>query len=155
MDFLCLQVWATGCSHRIWPGTYLFRRESGDDPTGPSRGPYSAEEQVALLDYCQTDIDALVALLPEMAPKIPIDHALIRGRYMKAVARMESFGIPVDLPLLKRLRADWQNASMDKQSQMRSFESLESLKGWQRNLGRLLIDYGMLIWSPRALRLKV
>ena len=35
-----------------------------------------------------------------MAPKIPMDHALIRGRYMKAVARMESFGIPVDLPLL-------------------------------------------------------
>jgi hypothetical protein len=28
-------------------------------------------------------------LLPEMAPKISIDHALIRGRYMKAVARME------------------------------------------------------------------
>ena len=74
---------------------------------------------------------------------------------MKAVARMESFGIPVDLPLLKRLRADWQNASMDKQSQMQSNESLESLKGWQRNLGRLLIDYGMLIWSLRALRLKV
>jgi hypothetical protein len=74
---------------------------------------------------------------------------------MKAVARMESFGIPVDLPLLKRLRADWQNASMDKQSQMQSFESIESLKGWQRNLGRHLIDYGMLIWSPRALRLKV
>ena len=44
-----------------------------------------------------------------MASKIPIDHALIRGRYMKAVARMESVGIPVDLPLLERLRANWES----------------------------------------------
>ena len=72
-------------------------------------GPYSSTEQAALLDYCQTDVDALVALLPEMAPKISIDHALIRGRYMKAVARMESFGIPVDLPLLDRLQANWES----------------------------------------------
>ena len=72
-------------------------------------GPYSAEEQVALLDYCQTDVDALVALLPEMASRISIDHALIRGRYMQAAARMEFFGIPVDLPLLERLRANWES----------------------------------------------
>ena len=76
-------------------------------------GPYNAAEQVALLDYCQTDVDALVALLPEMAPKISIDHALIRGRYMKAVARMESFGIPVDLTLLERLRANWESIQDD------------------------------------------
>jgi DNA polymerase-1 len=76
-------------------------------------GPYNAAEQVALLDYCQTDVDALVALLPEMASKISIDHALIRGRYMKAVARMESVGIPVDLPLLERLRANWESIQDD------------------------------------------
>ena len=67
-------------------------------------GPYSDKEQADLLDYCQTDVDALVALLPEMAPKISIDYALIRVCYMKAVARMESVGIPIDLPLLKLLK---------------------------------------------------
>ena len=72
-------------------------------------GPYSSTEQAALLNYCQTDVEALVALLPEMASKISIDHALIRGRYMKAVARMESVGIPVDLPLLDRLQANWES----------------------------------------------
>ena len=45
-------------------------------------GPYTNAERLALLDYCQTDVDALVALLPEMASRISIDHALIRGRYM-------------------------------------------------------------------------
>ena len=68
-------------------------------------GSYISGERVALLDYCQTDVDALVALLPKMAPKISIEHALIRGHYMKAVARMESFDAPIDLPLLRRLQA--------------------------------------------------
>ncbi len=72
-------------------------------------GPYSSAEQLALLDYCQTDVDALVALLPKMAPEISIDHALIRGRYMRAVARMESVGIPTDLRLLRRLMANWES----------------------------------------------
>ena len=76
-------------------------------------GPYSSTEQLALLDYCQTDVDALIALLTEIAPKISIDHALIWGRYMKAVARMESVGIPVDLPLLERLRANWESIQDD------------------------------------------
>ena len=40
-------------------------------------GPYTNAERLALLDYCQTDVDALVALLPKMAPEISIDHALI------------------------------------------------------------------------------
>ena len=41
--------------------------------------------------------------------RISIDHALIRGRYMQAAARMESSGIPVDLPLLERQRANWES----------------------------------------------
>ena len=76
-------------------------------------GPYSSAEQLALLDYCQTDVDPLVALLPKMAPKISIDHALIRGRYMQAVARMESVGIPFDLPLLERIGAGWDSIQDD------------------------------------------
>ena len=54
-----------------------------------------------------------MALLPKMAPKISIDHALIRGRYMQAVARMESVGIPIDLPLLEILRAGWDSIQDD------------------------------------------
>ncbi|MEK9702119.1 MAG: DNA polymerase, partial [Deltaproteobacteria bacterium] len=76
-------------------------------------GPYNAAEQVALLDYCQSDVDALVALLPKMSPEISIEHALIRGRYTQAVARMESVGIPMDLPLLERLQANWDSIQDD------------------------------------------
>jgi hypothetical protein len=70
-------------------------------------GPYTSVERAALLAYCQTDVDALIRLLPAMAPHLDLPRALLRGRYMAAVARMERTGVPVDVPTLGRLRAGW------------------------------------------------
>ena len=70
-------------------------------------GPYSTAERVALLDYCQTDVDALARLLPKIAPTIREDHALSRGRYMNAVAHMEWNGIPIDVNKLGLLLENW------------------------------------------------
>jgi hypothetical protein len=70
-------------------------------------GPYTEVERLALLDYCQTDVDALVRLLPEMLPQIDLPRALLRGRYMAAAARMERIGVPLDAEALARLRAGW------------------------------------------------
>lgn len=70
-------------------------------------GEYAAAEQEALLNYCQSDVDALARLLEVMQSKIDLPRALLRGRYMKAVAQMEFNGIPVDTELLSRLRLRW------------------------------------------------
>ena len=70
-------------------------------------GPYSPTEQAALLDYCQTDVDALAKLLPAMLPKIDLPRALLRGRYTVAVARLEWCGVPLDVPTLTRLGNNW------------------------------------------------
>jgi DNA polymerase family A len=71
-------------------------------------GPYTPDEQRALLDYCQTDVDALAKLLPAMLPTIDLPRALLRGRYMAAVARMEWAGVPIDTETLGRLRDHWE-----------------------------------------------
>jgi hypothetical protein len=71
-------------------------------------GPWTGEEQRDVLAYCQTDVDALVRLLPKMSPDIDLDRALIRGRYVAAVARMEYRGVPVDVEALADLKANWQ-----------------------------------------------
>jgi hypothetical protein len=71
-------------------------------------GPYTEEERVALLDYCQTDVDALARLLPAMLPRIDLPRALLRGRYMAAAARMEWTGVPIDTGTLARLRTGWE-----------------------------------------------
>jgi DNA polymerase I len=70
-------------------------------------GPYTAEERSALLAYCETDVTALAELLPTMMPGIDLPRALHRGRYMKAVARMERTGVPVSVDELSRLRHWW------------------------------------------------
>lgn len=70
-------------------------------------GAYSAQEREVLLDYCEKDVEALARLFPVMLPKIDLPLALLRGNYMKAAAMMEFNGIPIDLPMLKRLRENW------------------------------------------------
>jgi hypothetical protein len=70
-------------------------------------GPWSAEEQAGILDYCESDVDALARLLPAMIDRISLPHAFLRGRYMSAAARMEFCGVPIDVPTLDLLRAHW------------------------------------------------
>lgn len=66
-------------------------------------GPYTDAEHRALLDYCESDVDALTKLLPRMATTLDLSRALLRGRYMAAAARMEHLGIPIDLNALSDL----------------------------------------------------
>lgn len=70
-------------------------------------GPYTEGEKTELLDYCQSDVDALAQLLLTMAPRLDLPRALLRGRYMTAAARMEWNGVPVDCEVLNSLRANW------------------------------------------------
>lgn len=72
-------------------------------------GPYTTEEKDALLEYCETDVTALRRLLPAMLPKIDLPRAIHRGMYMKAVARMEHAGVPIDTEALRVLKENWEN----------------------------------------------
>jgi DNA polymerase I len=67
-------------------------------------GPWSDEQRAAILDYCQSDVDALRRLLPAMLPTIDLPRALHRGRYMSSVAAIERNGIPIDGESLARFR---------------------------------------------------
>jgi hypothetical protein len=70
-------------------------------------GPFNREERAALMDYCESDVLALAKLLPAILPYIDLPRALLRGRYMAAVAAMESNGVPIDAEALNTLRAHW------------------------------------------------
>ena len=70
-------------------------------------GPHTQDERAALLAYCETDVLALAKLLPAMLPQIDLPRALLRGRYMAAVAATEWNGVPIDTPTLDALRENW------------------------------------------------
>jgi hypothetical protein len=68
-----------------------------------SRGPHNARQRKAIEDYCKSDVDGLAAPLPVMRPKIDLPRALIRGRFMKSAALIETRGVPIDGEMHLRL----------------------------------------------------
>ena len=72
-------------------------------------GPWTSTEKANLLDYCESDVAALARLLPAMEADLDMPHALLRGRYMKAAARLEDNGTPLDQEALPELRTHWES----------------------------------------------
>jgi len=70
-------------------------------------GSWTTEERKALLEYCESDVAALAKLLPKMTPDLDIHRALLRGRYMKAAAQIEYYGVPIDTEVFGLLRNNW------------------------------------------------
>lgn len=71
------------------------------------QGGWTEQECIALLDYCASDVYSLQKLLLAMEATLDLPRALLRGRYMKAAACIEHHGIPIDVPVLEKMRAGW------------------------------------------------
>jgi DNA polymerase-1 len=69
---------------------------------------YTTEQWREIDDYNRDDVLLAIPLLAALAPTIDMPAALFRGRYAKAVATMESRGIPIDAVYLAALEAQWQ-----------------------------------------------
>ena len=75
-------------------------------------GPWSSDERLAILDYCQSDVDGLARLFTAMLARWPLgimdlDQVLARGRYVATVAQMEHRGVPIDTRTLNLMRDNW------------------------------------------------
>jgi DNA polymerase I len=66
--------------------------------------PFTDEERRQILDYCESDVDALVRLLPKMLPGIDLPTALYRSEFVAASALMEHRGVPIDMQIFEQLR---------------------------------------------------
>jgi hypothetical protein len=71
-------------------------------------GPYSEDQRRSLLEYNLRDVRALEALWPRMLSQIDLPRALLRGRYMGEVSRMEHNGAPVNQQELLTLADNWE-----------------------------------------------
>jgi DNA polymerase I len=70
-------------------------------------GPWSPAEQDEILSYCQADVQLTTDLARAMLPRIDLPRALLRGRFMDAIAGMEHRGVPVDAPMWRQLCTAW------------------------------------------------
>ena len=75
--------------------------------------PYPAEEKLAILDYCQQDVDDAAGLFHLLWDRMSagdlfyLPQALLRGEYAKAMADMTRTGCPVDVGLHDLIIARW------------------------------------------------
>lgn len=71
-------------------------------------GPFSAQERDELIEYCQSDVDALNKLLEAMKSSIDLPRALLRGMYTEPLAAMEDLGSPIDYETFQELSRHWE-----------------------------------------------
>ena len=60
-------------------------------------GHIQNKQKIDIVDYCESDVHALDALLPKLLPIIDIRRALSRGSYITEIAKIEDRGIPIDV----------------------------------------------------------
>jgi DNA polymerase I - 3''-5'' exonuclease and polymerase domains len=70
-------------------------------------GPWTEDERRKILDYCESDVLALAKLLPKMLPHMDVPRGVYRGRYMKAAARIEHTGVPIDIESFRIVEGRW------------------------------------------------
>ena len=109
-----------GALIRYGLGSTMITKEEKKDNQDLARrgGPWTAEERLTLLDYCEGDVKAVELLLMRMLPDITapphgFSQALIRGRYTAAVAEMEHRGIPADSETWHKLLDSWEAIKLD------------------------------------------
>ena len=76
-------------------------------------GPWSDQERLEILNYCESDVDALEKLLPAMSPYLDWPRVLYQCRYTKSVATMEFNGIPIDKTSLQVALAHWEDIQIE------------------------------------------
>lgn len=118
--------------------------------------PYSDADRRGILDYCGTDVFVLPALIERMLPHIDstevgLGQALLRGRYMCAVARMERTGVPIDTDRLNVLLADWESIKVRLIEEVDKDYGVYSGTTFRSSLFQKYLDREGIAW-PRAFK---
>jgi hypothetical protein len=77
-----------------------------------SGGPWNNQEKRSILDYCESDVLSLNKLLVVMDSHIDSPRSLVRGEYMKAAARIEFTGVPIDIDTFNKLNRHWEQIQL-------------------------------------------
>jgi hypothetical protein len=78
-----------------------------------SKESYTPEEWALIWTYCRSDVVATCALLLAQIDRVDMRLALHWGRFMKAIARQEQLGLPVDTVELERFNDNWPALKLD------------------------------------------
>jgi DNA polymerase I len=105
--------------------------------------PFTHQERLDILDYCEDDVRALERLVPHIIPTIrSLEHAMFRAEFGGATAEQEHRGVPLDLPLLDRIRHGWDGMRLDLVTELDGpfgiYEIVDGKPHWRRDR---FVDY--------------
>jgi DNA polymerase I len=99
---------------------------------------YTEEMRRDIQLYNRGDVDDTDGLLRALLPSIDEPHALHRGRYMGAAARMEWAGLPIDTSYLGQLTENWERLQLHYIGRDDEFDLYEGTSFRERRLAALI-----------------
>jgi hypothetical protein len=118
--------------------------------------PFSTQEQRDILDYCEDDVRALARLLPHIVStlRMPLGHAMFRAKFQWVTAQQERRGIPMNGPLLGRMRDRWQDIRLSLVEELDQpfgcFEIINGRAHWRKHKFVDYIRRNRLSWPAHA-----
>src|SRR5262249_30074185 len=105
--------------------------------------PFSAQEQRDIIAYGEAHVRELTRRLPHIVPTIrSLPHAMLRAKFQWTIAQQERRGVPVSLPLLTRIRNQWEGMRLDLVTELdRPFGCYEIVDGKPHWRKEWLADY--------------
>jgi hypothetical protein len=115
--------------------------------------PFTNTERQDILEYCESDVQALARLIPHIVPTIrSLPHALFRAKFQWVMAQAEHRGVPMDLPKLTHIRGHWSGMQLDLVSEIdRPFGIYEIEDGkphWRKENFEAYLRRNGMVW-PR------
>jgi hypothetical protein len=113
--------------------------------------PFSTHERQDILDYCEDDTHALARLVPHVASTIrSLPHAMFRAKFQWAIAQQERRGVPIDLPLLTRIRNRWQGMQLDLVTELDQpfgcYEIVDGVPHWRKERFANFVQRNGMTW---------
>lgn len=104
--------------------------------------------------YCEEDTRGLARLVPHIVPTIrSLPHAMMRADFQWVSALHEQRGIPIDLPLLDRIREHWSGMQADLVRERDAFGIYEIVDGkphWREQRFADVVQHNKWSWPTRA-----
>jgi DNA polymerase I-like protein with 3'-5' exonuclease and polymerase domains len=112
--------------------------------------PYSEEDKEYIMSYCESDVLETSELFQRMitVPDFDIPTSLFRGEYMKSVAEIEYYGMPIDTDSLNELQENWEKIKFKLIKNIDKFGIYEGTS-FRINNFEILIQINNWVW-PRT-----
>jgi hypothetical protein len=115
--------------------------------------PFTDQERRDIVEYCESDVQALARLIPHIIPTIrSLPHALFRAKFQWVMAQTEHRGVPLDLPMLNRARHHWDGIRLDLVAEVDQafgvYEIVDGQPHWRRERFAAYLQRNGMSW-PR------